>query len=114
MATPKTRIELIEEVAIILGPLTPGGTLQDTDNVRIGAVITPAIEELKSKDVVDIPDEDAIPNDIFLPVANYIAEKCGPGYGKAANEQVMMIAMRDIRVAVRNRPTREQLIVDWF
>ena len=113
MATPKTRIELIEEVAIILGPLTPGETLQDTDSVRIGAVITPALEEL-AKDTVVISNEDEIDNAIFLPLASYIAEKCGPSYGKPSNDQVMLMAKRDIRIAIRNRPTREPLAVDFF
>lgn len=113
MATPKTRIELIEEVAIILGPLTPGETLQDTDSVRIGAIITPALEEL-AKDTVVISNEDEIDNSIFLPVANYVAEKCGPSYGKPTNPQVIEMAKRDIRIAIRNRPTREPLATDYF
>jgi hypothetical protein len=114
MPTPKTRVELIEEVAIILGPLTPGGALQDTDNVRIGAVITPALEELARDDVVTVSDEDSIENHIFLPLAVYIAEKCGPSYGKAPNEQIMQIAKRDLRIAVRNKPTYEPLAIDYF
>ena len=114
MATPKTRIELIEEVAIILGPLTPGESLQDTDSVRIGAVITPALEELARDDVVTVSNEDEIENHIFLPLASYIAEKCGPSYGRPSNPGVMEMAKRDLRIAVRNRPTREPLAVDHF
>jgi hypothetical protein len=114
MPTPKTRIELIEEVAIILGPLTPGESLQDTDNVRIGAIVTPAIEELARDSVVTVDNEDAIENHIFLPLAQYIAERCAPSYGKDASEAKLAIARRDLRIAVRNQPTHEPLSVDYF
>jgi hypothetical protein len=114
MPTPKTRIELIEEIAILLGPLAPGEILQDTDNVRIGAIVTPAIEELARDDVVTISDEDAIENHIFLPLAAYIAEKAAPSYGKDADEKKIFMAKRDLRIAVRNKPTHEPLQVDYF
>jgi hypothetical protein len=114
MSTPKTRVELIEQVAIILGPLTPGETLQDTDNVTIGNLITPALDELSAEDIITVDDEDAIDTKVFLPLAAYIAEKVAPSYGRQSDQAVMALAKRDLRIAVRNRPTREPLAVDYF
>jgi hypothetical protein len=113
MAT-KTRADLIAKTLGNLGVTSPGQPLADEDVSSVDDHVDTALATLSGKGVVTISDDNAIPLELFGPLADWLAEDAGPDFGKATDPKKMMLAEAEIRKIVYGRPTLEPLQVDYF
>lgn len=114
MDTERTRDDLIEAAALELRIIDASDTLQAADSVRIGEKIDPLIGELGARGVVYIANDDAIPIEIFDPMAKLLAIACEGIFGKPASpDQARWSLEERIKVVVNNMPaTNRYLKVD--
>lgn len=94
MDTPKTRDDLVNAAASILGVRSTGMPTSIEDYDAIDAHVDGLLASLSIQNVCFVPDEDAIPVETFDPLARLLANVCGPRYGSPIN--------RDADVADRN------------
>ena len=110
----KTKADFVAKALSNLGVLAAGQAVTAEDSDAMGALVTPVLEELSGEGVVTVPDQEAIDDNIFLPLARILAEKAAPEYGRESNEQVIMLAKVQIYKVTYGRPTGEVLEVDYF
>lgn len=110
----KTTPDLVAKALSNLGVLAAGQSVTAEDSVQLTDLIPPVLAELEGEGVVNVPDTDEIEDAIFLPLARILAEKAAPEYGRATDEQVIMLAKAQIRKVTYGRPTREPLVGTYF
>lgn len=113
MAT-KTRAELVAAALANLGALSAGQSPSDEDASTVDAHVDTVLASLSSKGVVTINDDEAIPEEVFGGIADWLTEKAAPNYGRPTSPQAQLHAEVEIRKAIYGRPTREPLTVDYF
>lgn len=77
----KTRVELVELAAKKLGILPPGTSLSSEDSTAIDSYVDPVLEDLSSREIVTIADDDDIEPRYFLYLATILADACKEEYG---------------------------------
>lgn len=113
MAT-KTRAELVSKTLANLGVLASGQSPSDEDASAVDDHVDTAFATLSGKGVVSISDDEAIPLELFGPLADWLAEDAAPDFGRATDRKKQMAAEAEIRKIVYGKPTREPLQVDYF
>lgn len=89
---PKTRADLVDEVADLLNLTGPGETLASEDRTKIERRIDPKIEDLAARRIVYIADADNIDDAYFEPLAALVAEVAGPSFGVPRNLEARLVA----------------------
>lgn len=79
---PKTRTDLINEALDLLGVTGTGQTPSVEDRAVIDGKIEPKLAELSRREIVYVPDPDAVEDEIFDALATLLAEEAGPKFGK--------------------------------
>lgn len=79
---PKTRADLVNEVAELLFIVGTGQTLPAEDGAVIDAKIDPVLENLSRRQVLFVGDPESIDDAVFDDLAILVAEVCGPKYGR--------------------------------
>lgn len=114
MATAKTLIELKTEAFGILTGLDPSQAPEAEDLDTIGVYVSPLLAQLARDEIVYIGDEDAIPNEFFLPLARLLANVAGPRFGSPMNEDAKKIDERTLRRLNSSKPTYETLKTVYY
>lgn len=114
MATTRTRSELVNQALANLGVLDAGQTPEIEDANTVDDHVDTVLAELSAKDIVSIPDDDAIPVALFNVLADLLALDCGPDFHKPSDPRAKLIAENTIRVMVRVRPTYEPQQTDYM
>lgn len=92
-----------------------GQTPSDDDITLITNKIGPSVEMLSALDVITIDDTDAIPNAVFIPFCTYVAEQCAPDLAaRPKNLQTEQLAIRELKLISRTRPTYEPQRTSYF
>jgi hypothetical protein len=110
----KTKVDLANKVLSLLGKTGEGQTPSDDDLSLVTDLIDPACETLSGLSVIVIDDTDAIAINVFLPLADYIAEQCASDFSRPKNVQAEQIAIRELRMITRTLPTYEQMKAEYF
>lgn len=79
---PKTRTDLINEALDLLGVVGTGQVPSAEDRAVIDNKIEPKLAELARREIVYVPDTDAIDDEIFDALATLLAEEAGPKFGR--------------------------------
>lgn len=92
-----------------------GQTPSDDDLQLIKDKIGPACETLSGLEVITVDDTDAVPVAIAIPLSTYIAEQCAPDLAaRPKNVQTEQIAIRELKLITRTRPTYEPQRTSYF
>lgn len=110
----RTQSDLIVKVLGNLGIPGSGQTPEVEDVQRVQANIQSIIDDLAGREVVYVPDLNNISNTIFIPLAKIVAYEMKDEFGvigdaEAALEKSNTIALMQMRVINRARPTYEPL-----
>ena len=110
--TDRTADQLVNEVAGILGKLTPGEALSDEDHTTIDNCIDPVLAEVD--DIVSV-SRDNIPERYFQTLARLVAVHAAPKYSNAPVDlaQVQIHEQR-LRFLSVNGPTYQPVRAEYF
>ena len=78
---PRTRAELVERTAKRLGILAAGQSLSNEDRVSIDEEIDAMSADLATREVYDLADDEDIPDDAFVWLADVLSVVCAPDFG---------------------------------
>lgn len=111
----KTSDQLILRALTIVG-VTAQGQAPTADDIQIVRdQLTPMLEQLAMMETVYIPDQDAIDEAIFLPLATRLALQIGPDFGlPAMTPDQRKAADHEIRIVQSSRRVFQPLKVDYF
>lgn len=103
--TTKTRTQLKERAAKDLGIIEPGETMSPEDEETFDGLVDPLIAQLAADDIAYIDDSEAIPLEMFLPLARLLANIAGPDFGSPVNEQAKLTDEQTLKRITSTRPT---------
>lgn len=89
---PKTRTQLINQVAEELKVLGSGQVLSTEDHEKIDDTIDPVMAELDQRDILGGIDLSQIPDQFFMPLAQVIARFAAIPFGFTGQELVDYVA----------------------
>jgi hypothetical protein len=112
--TTKTRADLVAKALANLGAIGSGQTPSDEDASTVDDHVDDALAILSAKGIVSIDDDEAIPVELFGPLADWLAEDAAPDFGRPTSAAAKMNAESEIRKVVYARPTREPLTTEYF
>ena len=105
----KTEDDIVDRVASDLSLVGSGLSAEAEEDADIRQRLTTIVAELNARKVLYVPDLDAVPDEVFEPLVEYVVLKAGPGYGRPAAAQAELDAiedrMRDITRSVAPRRT---------
>ena len=105
MATTKTRAQLVAMAGDELLVVGSGQALEDEDQEKIDDRVDGLFGELASRGVVYIANEDEIPIEWCGPLAELLANECGPAFGKQKMAAPSREAIEDrLKVMVQREP----------
>jgi hypothetical protein len=115
----RTEADLLQEVLENLGVLAAGQTPELEDLARVSEKLPSIIALLAATEIVYIPDIQNIPDEYFIPLADCVAYSCKQKFGivgdaAATIDQDYQIALVQLRVMNRSRPTGEIMKSDAF
>jgi hypothetical protein len=110
----KTRTDLIARAATELGVLPSGQSLSDEDRDTIDGLIDPLLLQLSFDGVVDVPDTDAVPSELFIALARLLANEAAPSFGQPPSADVRMEQELLLRRLSAMRATRETLKTTYY
>ena len=109
----KTRAELIQQIAFVLGILGDGQTLESDAQSRIDERIGPVTLSLATRNIVDISNIEALPAEYFLDLADCVADACAGVFGKARDPGMLAAAEDRLAAMARISPaSKDTLDVD--
>lgn len=118
----KSRAELVSRVLENLGVLASGQTPAAEDTEGVDQYVGPAIAELNALDICNVqdagtigPSGGAIDEAMFLALADYIANACGPKFGLANDPALYVLSTRAVthlRTVTRPERVRKMLQTD--
>ena len=112
--TTKTRDELIDRAATKLTIIGSGQSLDAEDSASIDAAIDGILGDLAARDVVEVPDDDAIPTEWFEDLAEIVAQFCGPDFGRAKDPNMIAMAERSLIKKGTPGPTYQRQTAEYF
>lgn len=121
--TPKTRVELIDQVLDNLGVLVEGQSPTAEMRAKVDRLVDAHCASLRTREVIYIADTGtASPPtggefdlEIFLPLADTLAMRSAPAFNLAGDASLMALSIRgedELRVLARPQRTRRMLRVD--
>jgi hypothetical protein len=114
MDLTKSRVDLIERAATMLGALVSGQALATEDKATIDNLVDPLIMQLARDNVVLIQDANAVPTEYFLPLANLLANEAGASFGQGFSMEARLINEATLHRIAVTKPTYEVLVTDYF
>lgn len=114
-----TRAELVERTAKRLGILAAGQSLANEDRVSIDDEVDAVCADLASREVYDVTDDEDIPGDAFVWLADVLAVVCAPDFGMSeqglASKGISRAqAEMMLRTIKSSRPTYAPVRADYF
>lgn len=103
--TFKTRAQLIERAAASIGVKEPGEALSSEDYDTFDDLVDPLISQLSADGVAYIENDEEIPNEYFVPLANLLANMAGPDFGSPVNDQAKERDEATLRRLASTKPT---------
>jgi hypothetical protein len=117
----KTQTDLVLQTLKNLGVLAAGNAADPEDDAFVRENIDPTIRTLASLDICYIGDPDNIPGELFLPLADVMADQCSSKFGSTPDDRAALSAKglgippgtgagaMILRQINRGRPTYETL-----
>lgn len=103
--TVKTRAQLIERAGAAIGVKEPGEALSTEDYNTLDNLVDPLIGQLAADGVIYIQDDNEIPVEYFIPLANLLGNMAGPDFGSPINEEAKQRDERTLRRLASTKPT---------
>jgi hypothetical protein len=91
----RTARDLVNRVLADLNVVGAGQDAEAEDFADVSARIDTIVAELNGRDVMNVTDTDAIPDELFEPLVEYLVLKAGPGYGRPLPPQSALDAIED-------------------
>ncbi|SRR6266704_1138703 len=115
----RTQADLVQEVLENLGVLPAGQLPQLEDTARVVEKLPSIVASVAGREIVYIPDLNAIPQQYFIPFSIIVAWECKDKFGlvgdaAAALKEDNANAILQLRVMNRGRPTFETLKSDYI
>jgi hypothetical protein len=110
---PKTRTDLINEALDLLGVVGSGQTPAAEDRAVIDGKIAPKLAELARREIVYVPDPDAVDDEIFDALATLLAEEAGPKFGRPRDIAVRLEAEGRL-IAMQGGAAPETVRAEFF
>ncbi|HZP76583.1 MAG TPA: hypothetical protein VFB45_10605 [Pseudolabrys sp.] len=86
----KTSRDLVNRVLADLNVVGAGQDAEVEDFSDVESRVGTVVAELNSRDIMNLTDTDAIPDDLFEPLVEYLVLKAGPGYGRPLAPQAAL------------------------
>lgn len=103
----KTRDELVDEALTeLFADGGAGQTAAAEDRAAVDAKVDGLFEELATRNVVTISNEDQIPVEWFNPLAELLANECRPRFGQVKSAAAREDAESRLRIMTRQSPFR--------
>jgi hypothetical protein len=119
---PKTRAELIDQALTNLGVIAQGQSIDADLVLKMDGVVDPAVSMLARLDIYYVQDagsagpiDGAIEDEVFLPLADWIANKACAAFNLPADEKMQALAMLaegTLRTLAAPARTRRTLQID--
>lgn len=109
-----TRAQLVQEAAENLLLVTAGNSLDAEDAELIDGKVDALFAQLRVDGIVDIDDEDAIPDEYFDALGQLLANMCASKFGQGYSEDRKMIFEKHLRRTASTRPTYETLKATYY
>jgi len=118
--------DLVLETLASLGVLSPGQPVDPEDVAYVASKLDGIFRMLASLEIVYVGDPAHIPGEWFNPLADIVAGECAVKFGAKDQDYVRLknnglggvqgidAAAKTLRAIMRNRPTGEQLRVEYF
>lgn len=97
----QAKADLVREVLGELFTLATGQTVNTDDSTWVEQRIETTLAGLAKLDVIYIADSEDIPDEVFNPLVAYLAEICGPKFGKPRNPAAKQAAEDELRTLQR-------------
>lgn len=114
MDTPKTRDDLVNAAASILGVRSTGMPLSIEDYDSIDAYVDGLFSSLAAQNICFVPDEDDIPVELFDTLARLLANVCGPRYGSPISRDAESADKTELHRITAAKATYEVAEVEWI
>ena len=118
----KTRAELIERALFNLGILAVGQVQSDEDVQKMDALVDPTVALLASLKIYYVqdagavgPTDGSIEDEIFLPLADYLAMKAAVAFNLAGDAKLTALGLNaesDLRLIAAPERTMKTLRID--
>jgi hypothetical protein len=110
----KTREQTVEQAAKFNKLIDTAGTFEASDEAAIDGYFEPLIAQLRVDEVCDVDDEDEIPDEWFIALANLLANLSGPEFGIEYNPQKKATLEAELRRLTSAKPTYETLSTNYY
>lgn len=91
-----------------------GETPAAADLTLIDDLVEPVVAQLYTSEVVAVGNPDAIDDQIFLPLAAYLANEAAPEFAQSKSEDARAIAERDIKRATAVNSFAQPLQAEYY
>lgn len=115
MTSPtRTRTDLINEALDNLGVLTPGQDPAPEDSDKVDDKLDALLANLAAREIVYVANVEAIPNEWFTALADYVAFGCMAAFGVTGEEAANLKLLKDqaeldLKAMNRGKATYETL-----
>jgi hypothetical protein len=110
----KTRDDLIARALMKLTVVGSGQSPDAEDAASIDAAIDGILSDLAARDVVDVPDDDAIPSEWFEDLAEIVAQSCARDFGRPKDQGEIERAERALMKKGTPGPTYQRQTTEYF
>ena len=109
----RTSRDLVNRVLADLNVVGAGQDAEVEDFSDMSGRLQTVVAELNSREVMNLTDCEAIPDDLFEPLVEYLVLKAGPGYGRPIAPQTALDGIEDrMREVSRAAAPRRLLATD--
>lgn len=109
-----TRSNLLAHALETLGKVEAGQDPAAEDLARVAAILPGKIAELRRRGIVDIPDDDDVPDELGHWLAVLVGQDAAPGFVMPMNADMIALAELRIRQIVAEPPGDEPVPALYF
>jgi hypothetical protein len=113
-AQSKTRDDLVARALVKLTVVGSGQSPDAEDAASIDAAIDGILNDLAARDVVEVPDDDAIPSEWFEDLAEIVAQCCARDFGRPKDQAEIDHAERALIKKGTSGPTYQHQTTEYF
>lgn len=111
---PKTQADLVNRALALLAVFGEGETPSDDDIERVNKLVAPSLAMLSSENVTQINNPEAIEDDVFLPLARFLANEAAPEFSRPYSDDARALAVMQINRVVAVKVHAQPLATDYF
>lgn len=111
---PKSRAELVRRAWALLIKPSDGETPEAADLKLIDDLVEPVVAQLATSYIIQIGNPNEIDEQVFIPVAAYLANEAAPEFAQSKSDEARALAERDIARATVRLATSRPLQTDYF